>query len=64
MHPDECRKYSIAEARRVASFPDGFRFAGRWCEAMERIGNSVPPNLMRAIAEHVRREILGKATRG
>jgi DNA (cytosine-5)-methyltransferase 1 len=61
-HPTECRKYSIAEARRVASFPDEFGFAGTWGESLERIGNSVPPNLMRAIAEHIRTEILDKAT--
>jgi site-specific DNA-cytosine methylase len=31
---------------------------GTGVERWMRIGNSVPPNLMRAIAEHVRREIL------
>lgn len=61
-HPEECRKYSIAEARRVASFPDDFKFSGTWGESLERIGNSVPPNLMRAIAEHVNENILQGTT--
>ena len=47
-------------AARIASFPDGWKWAGNWKDAINRIGNSVPPNLMRAIAEHVRKEILDK----
>jgi len=58
-HPTECRAISTAERRRLASFPDGFAFMDRKSATL-RIGNSVPPNLMRAIAEHVRREILEK----
>ena len=56
-HPDESRPLSTLERCRLGSFPDDFRFT-TWNTAIERIGNSVPPNLMRAIAEHVRREIL------
>jgi DNA (cytosine-5)-methyltransferase 1 len=56
-HPDECRPLSTLERCRLGSFPDDFKFTG-WNAAIERIGNSVPPNLMRAIAEHVRKEIL------
>jgi site-specific DNA-cytosine methylase len=40
-------------ARRIGSFPDAFRFTDRK-HAVERIGNSVPPLLMRSIARHVR----------
>lgn len=58
-HPSECRPLSTLERKRIGSFPDDFRFTG-WNAAIERIGNSVPPNLMRAIAEHVRKEILDK----
>jgi len=57
-HPEMCRKYSIAEARRVSSFPDDFRFVGGWKEAIKCMGNSVPPNLMRAIAEHIKEKLL------
>ena len=56
-HPDEPRPLSTLERCRLGSFPDNFRFTG-WNAAIERIGNSVPPNLMRAIAEHIRENIL------
>lgn len=58
-HPDECRAISTAERRRLASFPDDFKFTSR-DSATLRIGNSVPPNLMRAIAEHVMEHIINK----
>lgn len=48
---------------RLSSFPDYFQFAGDWKDAVNRIANSVPPNLMRAIAEHISDHILeGGAT--
>ena len=58
-HPTECRAISTNERKRIASFPDSFAFTSRE-SATERIGNSVPPNLMRAIAEHIRDNILAK----
>jgi len=61
MHPDEPRELSAGELKRIASFPDGFQFVGRWTDVLARIGNSVPPLFMRAIARHVRAEILDKA---
>ncbi len=60
-HPDGERYLSIAAAQRVASFPDSYKFTGKYHEAWERIGNSVPPNLMKAIAEHIKINILEKA---
>lgn len=58
MHPDEPRLLDTGELQRIASFPDGFNFAGDWNATLNRIGNSVPPLFMRAIARHVRKEIL------
>jgi DNA (cytosine-5)-methyltransferase 1 len=58
-HPQEHRGISMREAARLASFPDSFAFTD-WRAGCKRIGNSVPPILMRAIAEHVRKEILDK----
>ena len=60
IHPDRQRYLTIPEMCRIASFPDDFRWVGGRKDAVMCIGNSVPPNLMRAIAEHVRREILAK----
>jgi DNA (cytosine-5)-methyltransferase 1 len=46
------------EAARLASYPDDFKFVGGYEDWIARIGNSVPPNFMRAIAEHVKSNIL------
>lgn len=42
----------------VGSFSNQFSFIGTWQDKMVRIGNSVPPLFMRAIAEHIRVNIL------
>lgn len=42
----------------LASFPTAYRFSGLWTDAVNRIGNSVPPLFMRAIAQHIRGHIL------
>lgn len=60
MHPDEPRELSLSEMKRLTSFPDEFQFAGSWNAAQARIGNSVPPLLMRAIASHVRQILEGE----
>ncbi len=57
-HPLYTRTLSLLEYKRIASFPDPFVFAGAWNFAYNRIGNSVPPLFMRAIARHVRTHIL------
>lgn len=60
MHWSERRRFTVSEFKRFASFPDEFEFTGGY-KAVERIGNSVPPNLMRAIAEHIKANILDHA---
>lgn len=52
-HPTEHRPITLAECKRIASFPDDFQFAGSIGEAWSRIGNCVPPRFMEYIAEHV-----------
>lgn len=42
----------------IASFPIQFYFIGLWTDAVNRIGNSVPPLFMRSIAAHIRECIL------
>lgn len=58
MHPDENRVFTLPESKRIASYPETFAFAGGLVVGKARIGNSVPPLFMRAIAEHVRYTIL------
>ena len=48
------REMAPHECQRIGSFPDPFKFIGNASKAVERIGNSVPPLLMRSIARHVR----------
>ena len=60
LHPDCNNRITINQAKRIASFPDDFVLQGDFTSQWARIGNSVPPNLMRAIAEHIRTEILDK----
>jgi len=59
-HYNEPRNITIEEAKRIASFPDDFKFIGNYKEQWARIGNSVPPLFMKAIAEHIKTEILSK----
>ncbi|MCA9741408.1 DNA cytosine methyltransferase [candidate division KSB1 bacterium] len=60
--PDDNRYVSIAELKRLGSFPDAFKFVGSFEHKWARIGNSVPPLLMRAIAQHIRQELLCKCS--
>jgi DNA (cytosine-5)-methyltransferase 1 len=62
VHPSENRAITEAEAKRIASFPDDYLFLGGYKKSFERIGNSVPPLFMEAIARHVRSEILSAIT--
>ena len=57
-HWDSNRSLSIEELQRLGSFPDNFKFIGKFEDKWARIGNSVPPNFMKAISEHVYNNIL------
>lgn len=54
VHPRRHRYLNLDEAKRIGSFPEPFRFTDRR-KGWERIGNAVPPLMMRHIATHVRR---------
>lgn len=62
IHPTQARALSIREMARCQSMPDSFRFVEALNNGMQRIGNSVPPLLMQAIASHIYMHILSKAT--
>ena len=59
-HPTEKRKFTIQELKRICAFPDDFILKGSYAQQWERLGNSVPPLMMKAIAEVIRDEILQK----
>jgi DNA (cytosine-5)-methyltransferase 1 len=58
LHWREPRSLSIGEAKRIGSFPDAFTLDGAFGAQWGRIGNSVPPVFMWAVASHMR-EVLG-----
>lgn len=58
IHPDRKRYLTISEMKRIGSFPDDFIFTQQRKDAVMRIGNSVPPLLMKAIAEHIKENLL------
>lgn len=60
-HPTEKRKFSILEVKRLCSFPDDFKLEGTYVQQWERLGNSVPPLMMRAVAETLRDKVLPAA---
>lgn len=51
---------SIEELQRIGSFPDCYCFTGAYSTQAARIGNSVPPEMMRRIALHIKEKILDK----
>ena len=59
MHWAEQRPFTVGELKRLSSFPDDYDFGANYTNAVERLGNTVPPLLMKAIAQHVRTTILG-----
>lgn len=56
----ERRKFTIQELKRICAFPDDFILRGSYAQQWERLGNSVPPLMMKSIAEVIRDEILHK----
>ncbi len=49
-HPHECRKFTVPELRSLFTFPGDYKFDGTTEQQGERMGRSVPPYLMKALA--------------
>ncbi len=54
MHPTEPRKFTMNELRVICSFPADFILKGTYAEQWARLGNAVPPLMMRAVAAKLR----------
>jgi len=52
------RNFTIAEVRRICSFPDDYVMSGSYSKQWARLGNSVPPLMAKAIADAVRDTLL------
>lgn len=55
---NETCKFSIDELKKICSFPTDYQLTGNYAQQWERLGRSVPPFMMKAIAEHIYQTIL------
>ena len=59
VHTDgRVRYFTVREAARIQTFPDGYRFHGSWTEAMRQLGNAVPVMLGRIVAASVAERLI------
>ena len=59
VHEDgSVRYFTVREAARIQTFPDGYRFHGSWTEAMRQLGNAVPVMLARTVAASVAEKLV------
>jgi len=58
IHPEEDRKFTLAELKRLTGLPDDFVLTGTLGQAAERVCRMVPPLLTKAIAESVYTKVL------
>lgn len=52
------RYFTVREAARIQTFPDGYRFHGSWTETMRQLGNAVPVMLGRIVAASVAERLI------
>lgn len=47
------RYFTVRESARLQTFPDSYRLHGSWTECMRQLGNAVPVELARIVADNV-----------
>ena len=52
------RHFSVAELKRLQTFPDEYELVGSYSKVVHQIGNSVPPRLAFVVASSVRDQLL------
>lgn len=61
MPTGERRYFTVREAARIQTFPDGYILHGAWSEAMRQLGNAVPVVLAQAVASSVAQKLIAAA---
>ncbi|MBD1939436.1 DNA cytosine methyltransferase [Microcoleus sp. FACHB-68] len=56
----ENRQFTIAELKRLQTFPDAYEIVGNRSVCIEQIGNSVPPQLGRILALSILEQVMGR----
>ena len=51
---------SVAELKDICSFPQSFKLTGSYKDRCERLGRSVPPNMMKNIVKTLKKEIFNE----
>ena len=56
-HPLEARPFTVRENARIQSFPDEWQFCGSMYSQYRQVGNAVPVNLAKAVADEIRKSL-------
>ena len=57
----DVRYFSVREAARLQTFPDGYRFHGAWSETMRQLGNAVPVSLGRIVGASIAKRLVSSS---
>lgn len=60
MHWETNRPFTILELQRISGFPDDYKFGTDYKSAVERMGNTVPPPVTFAIANHLNKTVFSR----
>ena len=59
-HPKETRPLQILEYSRIQTFPDDYKFHGSLSKKYKQIGNAVPINMAKALAQSLKNILINE----
>jgi DNA (cytosine-5)-methyltransferase 1 len=60
MHPWECRRHTIPEAKRLMGFPDDYILTGDFRDQYESLARAVAPLMYEGVADNIYKQIFSK----